>query len=285
MGGPRSDLAALVLAAGAGTRLRPLTDERPKPLCPVANEALLDLALDRAFAALRRDPDGSDRSWVAVNLCHGRERLDAHLDGARWAASVHRSPEPVALGTAGAVGPLRAWLDGRGLLILNADTWCPAPLAELVESWDGETLTVAVSGAPPLHSRSGIVASILPWPLARTVAARPAGLWELFWRDALAAGRLRSVGVAGPFVDCGTPAQYLRANLDALALLGADRLVDATASIGPAAALDAAVIGAGARIDGVVRRAVVWPGAAVAVGETLVDAVRTDHGLTVDCSA
>ena len=57
MGRPRADLAALVLAAGAGTRLRPLTERRPKPLCPVGNLALLDLALARVFDALDRPAD------------------------------------------------------------------------------------------------------------------------------------------------------------------------------------------------------------------------------------
>ncbi|MGN6693052.1 MAG: sugar phosphate nucleotidyltransferase, partial [Aquihabitans sp.] len=44
---PAGDLAGVVLAAGAGTRLRPLTIERPKALCPVADVPLVDLALDR----------------------------------------------------------------------------------------------------------------------------------------------------------------------------------------------------------------------------------------------
>ncbi|MGD9753609.1 MAG: NDP-sugar synthase [Acidimicrobiia bacterium] len=278
----RPDLAGLVLAAGAGSRLRPLTDRRPKPLCPVGNVALLDLALDRAVAGLGRTAVEPERaSWVAVNLCHGRAAIEAHLDASPRGAAVHRSIEAEALGTAGAVGALRGWLDGRGVLILNGDTWCPAPLDGLVDGWDGATLTVAVSGQPPLHARAGIVASILPWSIARRIEARPAGLWELVWREALAEGTLRSVGVDGPFVDCGTPAQYLAANLAALELAGTDRLVAAGARLGPGAVLDAAVVGEGARVDGVVRRSVLWPGATVTAGEELVEVIRTDDGLTL----
>jgi ADP-glucose pyrophosphorylase len=65
----------------------------------------------------------------------------------------------------------------------------------------------------------------------------------------------------GPCVDCGTPARYLAANL--------------------AASGGEPVVGEGAVVEGTVERTVVWPGARVAAGEVLVDAVRTDTGLTV----
>ena len=60
--GSSTDLAGVVLAAGLGTRLRPLTLVRPKPLCPVGDRPLLDHALDR-MAAVAGD--------VAVNVHHG----------------------------------------------------------------------------------------------------------------------------------------------------------------------------------------------------------------------
>ncbi|MGI9118832.1 MAG: sugar phosphate nucleotidyltransferase, partial [Acidimicrobiales bacterium] len=114
-------LAALVLAAGSGRRLRPLTDLRPKALCPVGNVALIDLALARVAGVV---PAGA----VAVNAHHLRHQLEAHLAG-----RVHLSvEEPQALGTAGAVANLRGWLDGRALLVVNADAWHTADLAPLV---------------------------------------------------------------------------------------------------------------------------------------------------------
>ena len=82
-------LVGVVLAAGRGTRLRPLTRLRPKALCPVGNVPLVDLALERVRPAV---------AAVAVNLHHGRRALDAHLP-----ADVHRSVEEHGpLGTAGA---------------------------------------------------------------------------------------------------------------------------------------------------------------------------------------
>ncbi len=300
-----TELAALVLAAGAGRRLAPLSDLRPKPLCPVGNVALLDGALQRVtealMASLSAGPAASAETGpvgpvelgiadlgIAVNVCYGRAQLEAHLDTSPWGQGVHRSIETIPLGTAGAVGGLRDWLDGRGLLIVNSDTWCPAPLASLIQGWDGQRITVAVSGPGPLHARSGVVASILPWEDIVQVGPHPSGLWERFWRDRLAAGALVSVGMDAPFVDCGDPADYLRANL-AAARQGAggdDRggrvsLVDPSAFIGPEAVVEHSVVGAGAGIFGRIRRCVVWAGATVEAGEDLLGCVRTDAGTTV----
>ena len=65
-----TELAALLLAAGEGTRLRPLTLLRPKPLCPVGNVPLLDLALERVAAVVPVAP-----STVAVNAHHLGEQI------------------------------------------------------------------------------------------------------------------------------------------------------------------------------------------------------------------
>ncbi|MGI8807170.1 MAG: nucleotidyltransferase family protein [Acidimicrobiales bacterium] len=105
------DLAAVVLAAGAGTRLRPLTDILPKAMCPVDNVALVDLAIDRVRPLT---------PLVAVNVHHGRSHLEAHLAG-----RVHLSMEPELLGTAGALGRLRDWIHGRATVVVNADALAP----------------------------------------------------------------------------------------------------------------------------------------------------------------
>ena len=286
------ELAALVLAAGAGSRLAPLSSRRPKPLCPVGNVALLDLAVSRVADAMQADEENG-ASRIAVNICHGRATLEAHLDAVPWGRLVHRSIEPAALGTAGAVWPLRGWLDGRSLLIVNGDTWCPASLRSFVRRWDGERIAVAVSGAAPLHARSKIVASILPWSDVEQLDEEPAGLWERFWRDRLAERRLCSFGIEGPFVDCGTPADYLEANL--LSIAGQversdtgvaasrciDSLIDPTATLEPTATVERSVIGAERAVAGRLSRCVLWPGAEVAEGEALSDCVRTEDGLTV----
>ena len=272
-----SPLAAVVLAAGAGTRLRPLTRRRPKALCPVGNVPLVDLAIARAAAVVAPEA-------IAVNVHHGRAAIEAHLAS----SPVHLSIEEAqALGTAGAIGHLRPWLDGRPALILNADAWCHPDLGALLDGWDGRHVRILVPGDAPFGPRSGIVASLLPAAAAAHLDAVPSGLWEVCWRDRLAAGEVETVAHHGPFVDCGTPAQYLDANLQAVALAGAS-IVDPTAAVDPRMATDPvldpvtdSVVGAGAHVAGTVRATVLWPGAEVRPAEHLDHAVRTDDGTTV----
>lgn len=256
-----------MLGAGLGTRLLPLTRVRPKPLCPVGGVALVDHGLTRARRALGADAD------VAVNVHHGRDAMVAHLAD----RGVHLSVEEVEpLGTAGAVGALRPWLDGRPVLVLNGDTWCPGDLGPLVASWDRERPRVVVAGPPRFGPRSRIVASLLPATDAAALVARPSGLYERCWAPAAVAGRLDVVGWDGPLLDCGTPADYLAANL---AAIGGDAVVGAGATVAGAAV--ASVVGEGAVVEGRVVRSVLWEGTRVAPGEVLVDAVRASSRVTV----
>ena len=187
---------------------------------------------------------------VAVNVHAGRDAVVAHLDG-----RVHLSfEEPEVLGTAGAVGHLRPWLDGRAVLVVNADAWHTADLAPLVAGWDGERVRVLVAGPPELSATSRIIGSLLPAAEAGALAAVPTGLYEVCWAPAAAAGRLEVTAVDIPFVDCGRPVDYLAANL--------------------AASGGAPVVGEGATVAGTLVRSVVWPGGVVHPGEHLVDAIR-----------
>lgn len=264
-----SDLAAVVLAAGAGTRLRPLTLRRPKPLCPVANVPLIDHAIARARTAT---------DDVAVNLHHGREALGDHLEVTYRDQPVHLSVEtPEALGTAGALGQLRPWIDGRDVMVLNADTWCPGSLAGAVAAWDRERVCVLLAdettgessgtaGTAPADGLLGnpkarVAGAFMPWEEVARLEPMPSGLYEVSWGGLAEAGRLATQRWDGPCLDCGTPARYLEANL--------------SASEGKS------VVGEHAVVHGVVERSVIWDGAAVRYAEHLVDAIRTDTGATV----
>lgn len=263
---PRAEppaVVGIVLAAGAGVRLRPLTLDLPKALCPVGNQALVDRAVDRVRPAV---------AAVAVNVHHGRPAMEEHL---AQRPDVHVSiEEPVALGTAGAVGQLRPWIDGRGALVVNADAWCSPDLGAFVHGWDGRRVRILVSGPGAFGPRSRVLASLLPADVVDRLRPEPSGLYEVCWRDAAAAGRVDTVPDDGPFVDCGSVASYLQANLLAAGAAGG-AVVDPTAACGPASVVARSVVGAGARVEGEVRDTVVWSGAVVAPGEVLERAVRT----------
>jgi NDP-sugar pyrophosphorylase family protein len=246
-------LAGVVLGAGAGERLRPLTWYRPKVLCPVAGLPLVDHALDRVAAVVGA---GTDR--LAVNAHDRPERFEAHLAG-RAHVSVERGE---ALGTAGGVAHLRGWLDGRPALVVNGDTWTTVELGPLVDDWDGSRVRVLLA-EPVAELRPGVrvLGSLLPAHVVATLPHRPAGLYEACWRPLLARGEVEVVGAEGPFASCDTPRRYLAANL--------------------AASGGASVVGEGALVAGALVRSVVWPGGVVRAGETLVDAIRIGERTTV----
>lgn len=236
--------AGVVLAAGHGTRLRPLTTLRPKALCPVGGTALVDLALQRLAPLV---------DAVAVNAHALAAQVVPHV-GDRAHLSVE---QPVALGTAGALGALRGWLDGRDVLVTNADAYLRGDLAPLTQGWDGERcrlLSVPVAGRGDFDGHRYVGACLLPWRLVARLRPEVSGLYEVLWRMEHAAGRLELVTFEGRAVDCGTPCDYLTANLDASG--------------------GRSVIGEGAVVEGLVERCVVWDGAYVGPDEHLADVVR-----------
>ncbi|GIJ61523.1 nucleotidyltransferase family protein [Virgisporangium aurantiacum] len=269
-----SDVCAVVLAAGEGTRLRPLTADLPKALCPVGNVPLLDRALARVTAL------GLD---AAVNACYLGSQVVAHV-GTRAFVGVEPG-DP--WGTSGGLARLRDWIDGRGVLVGNADAYlssatrAPGPdIAGMVDGWDGGTVRILGVPAGDRPAEFGPYRfagfSLLPWTVVRDLPVERGDLVRTAWRPAERAGRLEVVPFDGTYLDTGTPETYLAANLHAAA---PGSLVDPTAVV--TAPVTNAVIGAGAVVAGPVRSAVVWPGAAVAAGEVLDNAIRAGGGLTV----
>lgn len=238
------------MAAGKGARLRPLTELLPKPLCPVANIALID----HAFARV----DGLD---VAVNVSYMGDLLAEHV-GER--AFVSHETEP-ALGTAGALGKLRDWIDGRGVLVQNSDAWHEADLGKFAKGWSGDSVRLLAqrSTTPDFGSWMFCGASLMPWHLVKELQPVPTGLWEVSWRELWQAGEIELFEYGGRFVDCGTPSDYLHANLMAA---GTDNVVSETAVV-----------------EGTIEGCVIWPGSRVERGEHLVSVIRATNGLTVQC--
>jgi NDP-sugar pyrophosphorylase family protein len=241
-------LAGIVLSAGGGTRLSPLTRLRPKALCPVGGVPLVDRAIERL---------GGVTSEIAVNVHHGRGQLEDHLAG-----RVHLALEEELLGTAGALGNLKTWIDGRGAVVVNADLVTDADLGAAVASWDRARIRLLAAGGATLDPDLRLCGALMPWSSVERLDAVPSGLYATSWSPAAEAGRLdvHDVGAVAWF-DCGTPRSYLAANL--------------WASSG------ATVLGEGAEVHGTAERCVLWEGALVAQGERLVDAVRASERVTV----
>ncbi|MBO0867169.1 MAG: NTP transferase domain-containing protein [Micromonosporaceae bacterium] len=266
----------MVLAAGEGRRLRPLTDRVPKALCPVGNLPLLDRALDRLARLGLAGPDA-----IAVNAWYLADQVVAAL-GDRGYPSVERGPHP--LGTAGGIGNLRDWIAGRGVLAVNADGYLASSgqggnsdLVPLLAGWDGrQTRLLGVPAEPGRPAEFGAYrfagVSLLPWWRVARLTAEPADLVRQVWRPAEAAGDLAVVEYPGTYLDTGTPADYLAANLHAAAAAPGGVLIGAGATV--TGTVSHAVIGAGATIRGRVSHALVWPGGTVPAGERLRDAIR-----------
>src|SRR5215510_5581321 len=98
-------MKAMVMAAGAGTRLQPLTFSVPKPMVPVANRPVLEYTLDN----LRRHGIAE----VVLNLHSYPQMIQNHFkDGSRWGIRIRYSHEPKLLGTAGGVKKVASFLRG-----------------------------------------------------------------------------------------------------------------------------------------------------------------------------
>jgi N-acetyl-alpha-D-muramate 1-phosphate uridylyltransferase len=140
MAGPKT---AMVLAAGLGTRMRPLTNDRPKALVEVGGRALIDHMLDRLGEA------GVERA--VVNVHYFADRLEAHLQG-RKRPTVEISDERVELlETGGGLKKARGLLGDEPVWVVNIDSvWTerkPA-LRSLAQAWDPERMDAALLLAP-----------------------------------------------------------------------------------------------------------------------------------------
>jgi MurNAc alpha-1-phosphate uridylyltransferase len=233
---------AMLLAAGLGTRMRPLTAHTAKPLLPLGGRTLLDHALDRL-----RD---AGVETVVVNAHWQAERVAAHLT-AHWrdGPRIVLRPEAALLDTGGAVRAALPLLGDGPFFIVNGDTfWLDGPtpaLARLADAWRDEVdavllvhRTFQVQGGPdtgdfavdPLgRVRRRRPGEIVPYLYAGIQLAAPALFAEtpegafslnLVWDRAIAAGRLSAVVHDGLWFHLSTPPDLAEAesNLQARAV-------------------------------------------------------------------
>jgi MurNAc alpha-1-phosphate uridylyltransferase len=109
-------MKAMILAAGRGERMRPLTDHTPKPLLKVGGKPLIVWHLERLAAAGFKD--------VVINHAHLGEQIEAALgDGSQWGLRIQYSPEKIALETAGGIANAMPLLGSAPFLVVNGDVY------------------------------------------------------------------------------------------------------------------------------------------------------------------
>jgi N-acetyl-alpha-D-muramate 1-phosphate uridylyltransferase len=218
----------MILAAGRGERMRPLTDRTPKPLLPVAGKPLIVWHIERLAHAGFRD--------IVINHAHLGDQIEALLgDGAAWGVQIHYSVEPQgALETAGGIANALPLLGGEPFLVMNGDIFCdwdvgrariPEQLAHLVlvdnpphnpaGDFTLEGTKVGAGGTanhlPTLtFSGIGIYRPELFVGIGRGKVAKLAPLLN----EAIAAGKMSGEHHNGRWVDVGTPERLAALDID-----------------------------------------------------------------------
>ncbi|RDH89033.1 MAG: mannose-1-phosphate guanylyltransferase [endosymbiont of Seepiophila jonesi] len=207
-------MKTMILAAGRGERMRPLTDHTPKPLLPVAGKPLIEYHIEALAGAGIRE--------LVINHAHLGKQIEVALgDGSRWGVTIHYSAESPALETGGGIFRALPLLGEAPFLVVNGDVWCEIDYAGLVLpsgrlahlvmvpnpshhpagdfSLEGDTLVDAGSGRLTF-SGIGLYAPALF--AGCDSAAFPLGP---LLRSAMAAGEVSGEAFLGRWSDVGTP--------------------------------------------------------------------------------
>jgi len=280
-------MKAMVLAAGLGLRMRPLTALCAKAVLPVLNRPLLHWTL--SLLARHGVTD------VAINLHHRPASVRRAVgDASAFGLHVLLSPEREILGTAGGPRRFRRFFGDEPFLLVNGDVFFDFDLSGLVARHvaSGARATLALKPnpdprvyGPVVTASDGGVRSIagLPHPARGTVSLftgvhvldpslldrLPPGFSDSvrdLYAPMLARGeRLMGVRVGGAWYDLGNPRLYLEAQASLLASGVGGSLVDATVSLGRGARVVRSVVGPGSRIgpEASVVDSVLWDGVVV----------------------
>ena len=221
---------AVILAAGLGLRMRPITEHLPKPALPYLNRPILHWTLD----ALRAS--GVER--VFINLHHLPQSVKAAAESGAHGLDLRFSFEPTILGTAGVFGPLRGLLQGDAFLVVNGDVVHEVPYGRLEAELAGHPEALAALALRPAQAPytrlamdagghlTGFGAG--SWMFTGLYAARrvlldhlpgpgPRELVPDLLRPLLPSGAVRGVPCSESWFDLGSPKTYLSASLAALA--------------------------------------------------------------------
>jgi NDP-sugar pyrophosphorylase family protein len=303
-----SRLRALVLAAGLGTRLRPLTDIAPKPLLPVAGLPILGHTLQQLAAA------GCEAA--AINLHHRGDQIRERFGDSFAGMPLVYSEEPELLGTLGALYPLKSFLVGADMIaLINGDSLCRWPVRKLVRRYQvsqssGALATLLLTATAPVAKfgggvgidREGRILSFRPsdavqGEVVRRYVFAGAHIFSPRLLDRVGPGisdivrdlyipmlgegeKLTSLVTTRAWHDLGTPQRFLDGVMDWARAGWPERLwrrswVSPEAVIEPGARVRSASVEAGAKVgEGAqVERSVLMPGSKVGKGSVVRESI------------
>ena len=158
-------MKAMILAAGKGERMRPLTDHTPKPLLELGGKALIEHHIVRLALA------GFEQ--LVINVSHlGQQIVDFCGDGGRWGLEIHYSHEDEPLETAGGIQRALPQLGRQPFLVVNGDIWTDYDFAQLKNYRPaiGEVAHLVMVRNPPQHPEGDFLLDAEGW-----VRERPPG--------------------------------------------------------------------------------------------------------------
>ncbi len=211
---------AMILAAGRGERLRPLTDHTPKPLVAVQGRPVI------VYTLLRLARLGM--THIVINAYHLADKLVDYVgDGAQWGVQVTWSREESCLDTGGGVVNALHHMGNAPFLVVNGDILWNGDLQPMLSTFEPRQMDGLLGMVPPpaggggdfLHdATTGQLKRAAGHPLGMTYAGilvvSPAALTRYplrpfslnrFFDDALQTGRLRGFSLGGQWADMGTP--------------------------------------------------------------------------------
>lgn len=294
-------MRAVVLVGGEGTRLRPLTYTTPKQLLPIAGVPMIE----RVIANLAQH--GIDD--VVLSMGYRPDAfLEAYPDKRCAGVPVHYAIEPELMDTAGAVRFAAQWagiderfvvvngdvltaLDVGALLRTHAERGAQATISltpvedpsrfGVVPTDDGGRVLAFIEKPPPGEAPTNLINAgtyvLEPGVVDLIPGGRRVSIERETFPLLVEQGSLYAVASDAYWIDTGTPATYVQANLD---LVGPEGLTEG-ATIEPGAVVEHSVVGSGARVEAgaVVRDSVVLAGAVIGAGATVTHSVVGDQAV------
>jgi mannose-1-phosphate guanylyltransferase len=288
-------MKAMILAAGLGTRLRPLTGKRPKALVPVVNKPVITYNIEYLKKHGIKD--------IVVNAHHHYRMLSDYLDRGRpFGMDIEVRIEKEILGTGGGIKNCSDFFENQPFIVINSDIITDINLTEAISFHlsNGGLATMILHDYERFNqvsvNRQNMVVDIAPDKVSGRLAFAcihvigpellsylpPSMNFNIIglYRDLISSGKRISAYVSSPdyWRDIGDPESYILANRELLSMEDRACAIGADSSIDPSAELEEwAVVGEGAIIEenACISRSVLWNNVRIKKGVRVIDSIVT----------